>query len=80
LQDLRQKELFEVDDPDQAALEKLQFVSMICHQPVAAELQSYIVQYCCTTVVQLGIDCVAGHLPRASAYEAARCENVERLL
>jgi hypothetical protein len=70
---LRQREdQAEVDDPDQAALEKLHFVSTICRQPVAAELQGYIARYCSTAVAMLGIDCAATHLPRASAYEAAR--------
>jgi hypothetical protein len=73
LQDLEWKEeQAEFDNFYQAAMEKLHFVSTICRQPVAAELQSYIVQYCCSAVAQLGTDCVAGHLPRASAYEAAR--------
>jgi hypothetical protein len=72
LQDLRQREEQAKVDPDQAALEKLHFVSTICRQPVADELQTYIAQYCYTAVAQLGIDCAATHLPRASAYEAAR--------
>jgi hypothetical protein len=80
MQDLRQKELLEVNDTDKTAMKKLHFVSSMCRQPVAAELQSYIAQYCCTAVARLGIDSAAGNLPRASAYEAARYGNADLLL